>query len=268
MDVKGRTAVVTGGSGGIGEQIASELAAAGATVAVVARSADKLAAVAERIGGHALTADLTDQADVDGLVARCIDTLGHVDIWVNNAGVETYEAFVRVPRDDIRGLARLNFEAPMMLTRDVLPHMLERGGGHVVQLSSIAGAIPFPALAAYSGSKAGLTNFTETLRIELAGTAVGLTVVAPGPVDTPMWDRLDTGEGYVAPALKRFRQLLFLPKIDPRKLARRTVAAIEKDKRFVRMPARFGMYHWLNNAPRRMVETSLIGVKMEDLSNG
>ncbi len=268
MEVKGRTAVVTGGSGGIGEQIATALADAGATVAVVARSADKLTAVAERIDGHAIIADLTDDEDLDGLVEGCISTLGHVDIWVNNAGVETYQAFVRVPRDNIRQLARLNFEVPLMLTRDVLPHMLERGGGHIVQISSLAGAVGFPAMAAYCGSKAGLTNFTETVRLEMAKTNVGFTVVAPGPVDGDMWHRITAEGKYAQPALDRFRRLRFLPTIDARKLAKRTVSAIEKDKRFVRMPARFSMYHWLNNAPRRMIEASLLGVETEDLSNG
>lgn len=270
MDVNDKHVVVTGGSGGIGEAIATEFAAQGAKVAVVARSADKLEAVAGKIGGHAIVADLMVQADVDSLVDRCLEVLGHIDVWVNNAGMETSEAFAEVDRDHVRGLARLNFEAPLMLSRDVLPHMIERGVGHIVQLSSVAGAISFPGLAAYAGSKAGLTNFTETLRIELKSTPIGLTVVAPGPVSTPMWDRLETGdtEDYATPALKRFSQLLFLPKISPEKVAKATVKAVAKGRRHVRIPARFNHYHMFNNAPRRMVEMALTGVRLRAPGSG
>lgn len=262
MELQNKNVVVTGASQGIGEKIAEAFAARGSNVMVVARSADKLAVIANRIGGHYLTADLSTAEGVDGVVDRCIETLGHIDVWVNNAGVETTDSFVSTDRNDIRFLARLNFEAPMMLTHDVINHMLERGSGHVVQMSSVAGAIPFPGLTAYAGTKAGLTNFTESLRLELSNTNIDLTIVAPGPVDTAMWDRLDTGEGYGEPALRRFRQMQFLPKIEPAKVATATVDAVAKGKRYVRLPARYGMYHMLNNAPRRIVEAAMTGVKL------
>ena len=168
MDLQNKNVVITGASMGIGEKMADAFTTAGATVLVIARSTGKLQAVADRNGGHALTADLSTAEGVDGLVQRCVDTLGHIDVWVNNAGVETTDAFVLSDRNQLRDLARLNFEAPLLLSHDVINHMLGRGQGHVVQLSSIAGAIPFPGLAAYAGSKAGLTNFTESLRLELA----------------------------------------------------------------------------------------------------
>jgi len=268
MDLHQKNVVITGASKGIGEQMAQAFAAAGATVLVVARSADKLAEVAERIGGHALTADLTAAEDLDGLVDRCIDTLGHIDVWVNNAGMETTDAFVSTDRAMVRDVARLNFEAPMMLTHDVVNHMLVRGSGHVVQISSVAGSIPFPGLTAYAGTKAGLTHFTESLRLELATSNVKFTVVAPGPVDTEMWDRLDTADAYQADALTRFRQLQFLPKVSPAKIAEATVDAVKKNKRFVRLPARYGAYHMMNNAPRRLVEGALTGVTLPVAAGG
>lgn len=262
MELTGKHVVVTGGSQGIGEALADSFAAAGATVLVVARSTDRLETIAGRIGGKFVTADLGDADTVDGLFERCVEVLGHVDVFVNNAGIETSEAFVDVPPDELRAVARLNYEAPLVLTRAAVAHMLERGSGHVVQMSSVAGAIPFPGLAAYAGTKAGLTNFTETLRLELKGRNVGLTVVAPGPVDTEMWDRLETDDGYARPALRRFAQLQFLPKLDPVTIAEATVRAVERDRAHVRMPARFGMYHVLNNAPRRLVQGALVGVKL------
>ena len=139
------------------------------------RRVDKLAAIAERIGGEWIAVDLGDPAQVDGFAAACVAKLGRVDVLVNNAGVETTDAFVAVDRDRLRAVARLNYEATMLLTRDFLTPMLARGTGHIVQMSSLAGAIPFPGLAVYAGTKAGLTNFTETLRLELRRTGVGLT---------------------------------------------------------------------------------------------
>ncbi len=264
MELANVNVVITGGSRGIGSHLARSFTEAGSNVCLVARSAEKLAAVAEPLGARFLVADLTDRDDVDGLVARCSDEIGRIDVWVNNAGIETSEAFVDVDRDELRTLCRLNFEAPVLLTRDVLGQMLVRGSGHIVQMSSLAGAIPFPGLTAYAGTKAGLTNFSESLRLELAGTGVGVTVVSPGPVDTDMWDRVeaDDAPGYAQPALDRFRMMGFLPKIDPADLADDIVAAVAANERFVRPAARFAGYHLLSNAPRRMVELALTGVRL------
>lgn len=263
MQLKGARVVVTGASQGIGREVCRELVGRGAEVLGVARSADKLKTLSDELGCQHLVADLTDADQLDSLVTRSTAALGGIDVWVNNAGIETSAAFAETPRDEIRQLARLNFEAVLLLTRDVLPGMLERQNGHIVQLSSVAATIPFPGLTAYAGSKAGITNFTESLRIELSATPIGLTVVAPGPVDTEMWDRLDySSDSYAAPALKRFRQLGFLPKLDPGKLAAKIVDAVADDKRFVRAPRRYSAYHALNNAPRRLVEVALTGVNL------
>ncbi len=253
MELEGKRVVVTGGSDGIGAALAATFAERGAHVMVVARTEHKLRAVADRFVGDYLVADLTDAGTVDGLVGRCLDRLGHIDVWVNNAGVETSRSFAAMSRDDIRALARLNIEAPFLLTRDVLDHMLPRGSGHIVQLSSIAGAVPFPGLSAYAGSKAALTHFTESLRLELKGTGVGLTVVAPGPVAGDMWDRLENDDNdFAMVGLRRFKHLGFLPKLDVGKVVDATVAAVEHERRFVRMPRRYLAYHLLSNAPRRI----------------
>ncbi len=262
MDLDGKNVVITGGSAGIGAVMAEAFADQGARVLVAARSEDKLQAVAGRIVGDYIVADLTNADDVDSFVGKCLDTLGHIDVFVNNAGVETSESFATTPRDELRTVARLNFEATLLLTRDVLPHMLERRSGHIVQLASVAGAIPFPGLAAYAGTKAGITNFTETLRLEIKGTGVGLTVVSPGPTQTEMWDRLDSNDRpFAEVGLKRFKRLGFLPKLTPEMIADATVDAVQKGKRFVRLPKRYGVYHLLANAPRRLVEVALLGTK-------
>lgn len=264
MIVEGRRVVITGGSRGIGAALAREFAGAGADVVVVARPSADLDEVAAEVGGRALAADLTDPDQVDRLVDRCREVLGEIDVFVNNAGVETTDAFGHLAVDELRTVARLNFEAPLLLTRAVLPSMLERGDGHIVNVSSLAGAIAWPGLAAYCGTKAGVTNFTETLRMELARSGIGLTVVAPGPVATEMWARLESGRGsYVAPALERFRQMRFLPKLDPAGVAVQIVDAVQDDKPHVRPARRFGAYHVLNNLPRRMVQVALTGVRLD-----
>ena len=262
MELSGRKVVVTGGSQGIGAALAAEFAERGAHVLVAARSEEKLRAVAAPLVGDHLVVDLTDQGEVDAFVGRCLDVLGEVDVFVNNAGLETSTSFATTDRDELRAVARLNFEATVLLTYDVLDHMLDRGTGHIVQMASVAGAIPFPGLAAYAGTKAGITNFTETLRLELKGSDIGLTVVSPGPTDTDMWDRLENDDRpFAAVGLDRFRRLGFLPKLSPEKVARATADAVEGSRRFVRLPRRYDGYHLLSNSPRRLVEGALIGTR-------
>ncbi|MCC6436807.1 MAG: SDR family NAD(P)-dependent oxidoreductase, partial [Acidimicrobiales bacterium] len=182
-------------------------------------------------------------------------------MWVNNAGTETADAFVHVDRPQLRNLARLNFEAPILLTRDLLPHLLARNEGHIVMLSSLAGTIPFPGLTAYAGTKAGLTHFSESLRLELKDHAIGITVVAPGAVANEMWERVDHDESWARPAIRRFARLGYLPKIDQVALAEQIVDAVERDKRHVRPKHRYQGHHLLSNAPRRLVELALTGVR-------
>lgn len=264
MDLAGKHVVITGASQGVGAALARSFAGHGARVLLVARSTDKLAALAQELGAMYLVADLADPAQVDALAPAAIDKLGHVDVLVNNAGVDTAGPFNQVDRDALRQLARVNFEAPMLLTRDFVAHMLPRGIGHIVQLSSVAGTIPFVGQAAYSGSKAGLTNLTETIRLELASTPIGFTVVAPGPIATNMFARIDSGQNmFMAPVIRRFRQVMFLPTVRAERIAEATCHAVQRNRRFVRIPARYTPFYWLNIAPRRMVELTLAGVRLK-----
>jgi NAD(P)-dependent dehydrogenase (short-subunit alcohol dehydrogenase family) len=139
VNLQGRNVVVTGASQGIGERLAHEFTTAGAHVLVAARSEDRLAAIARSHNGSFITVDLTDPVQVDGFVQQCLDRLGHIDVWVNNAGVDTSAAFTELDHATIRNVVRLNVEATMILTRDVARHMLRRGSGHIVQVSSVAG---------------------------------------------------------------------------------------------------------------------------------
>ncbi len=262
MKVSGANVLVTGGSRGIGAALATEFAAKGASVCVVARSADALARVASDIEGTAIAADLLDPAQVDGLAARVADEFGEVDILVNNAGLDAPGAFLAVDPADLRDVVRVNLEASIMLTRAFLPGMVERNRGHLVYVSSLAGTAGFPSLATYCATKAGLNNFAAAMRLELNTTDIATTLVAPGPVDTEMWDGLERDD-YNTDLLKRLRLLQTIPKTTPAKVARRAVAAVEADRRHVRHPRRLSVNFWLGESPRRLTELLLTGVKFD-----
>jgi short-subunit dehydrogenase len=231
-------------------------------VSLVARSAEPLQALAAELNGQAFPADLLVPAEVDALVPRVEAHAGAIDVLVNNAGLENTRFLVQESADTIRSLARLNLEAPMVLTRAVLPGMLARGRGHLVFLSSLAGTAGFPGMSVYSGTKGGITNFAGAVRIELRDTAIGTTVVAPGPVDTEMWDHLEA-QPDLAPILHRLRTLQLIPKKSPELIAARTVAAVAAGRRHVRTPRRLSFAYWLGESPRRVADALLVGVPMD-----
>ncbi|MEM7274049.1 MAG: SDR family NAD(P)-dependent oxidoreductase [Actinomycetota bacterium] len=259
MDLNGAHVVITGASRGIGAAMAKAFAAAGANLSLAARSADGLASVADPIGGRVFPVDLLDQDQTEGLVERIEAEAGPIDVLVNNAGVEGTSLVHKVDVDMVRRIARLNLEAPMVLTRQVLPGMLERNRGHLVFTSSLAGTSGFPGLASYGATKAGISNYAAALRLELRDTEIGTTVVAPGPVDTDMWDDVEAA-GDIAPVLKRLRLFQLIPIRTPDYLAERTAAAVTGNHRHVRTPRRLNSNHWFREAPSRINEWLMTGV--------
>ena len=198
---------------------------------------------------------------LDALIRRIEAEAGPIDVLVNNAGLENTSWFVHDPADVQRAVIRLNLEAPVLLTRAVLPGMLRRGRGSLVYVSSLAGSASFPGLSVYGATKAGLNNLAGALRQELKGADIGITLVQPGPTDTQMWDHLEDQAEY-GPMLQRLRRLQLIPKKSPELIARRTVKAVAKGRRHVRTPRRLSLTFWLNEAPRRISEGLLAGVPM------
>jgi short-subunit dehydrogenase len=243
--------------------MARRFAAAGATVSLVARSAGPLASLAIELKGHSFVVDLLDRGAVDGLVPTVEAAVGPIDVLVNNAGLENSQFFVDETAAHVRNVVALNLEVPMVLTRAVLPGMVQRGRGHLVFLSSLAGTAGFPGMAIYSGTKGGVNNFVSALRMELSDTPVRTTLVAPGPVDTDMWDTLET-KPHLQPIVDRMNRLHLIPKKSPDLIARRTVAAVVADRRHVRTPRRLAATYWLGESPRRIAELLLTGVPMKD----
>lgn len=259
MELENAHVLVTGGSRGIGAALAKEFARAGATVSLTARTTDAIEELAGELGGRAFSADLLDPAAVDGLIADVEDAAGPIDVLVNNAGLEGHAWFHESDTETNRRIIHLNLEAPIVLTRNVLPGMIERGRGHLVFISSVAGTGGFPGATVYGATKAGLTNFVAALRIELAGSGVNTTVVAPGPVDTDMWDAIENDRA-LEPALDRLRLLHLFPTKSPEMLAKRSIRAVQADRRHVRVPRRLALNHWLREAPTRLNELVISGV--------
>jgi uncharacterized protein len=260
MDLDGRRVLVTGASRGIGEALARRFATAGASVALVARNGDAIRALAVELGGTAHPTDLTDREQVRSLVARVEDEAGPVDVLVNNAGVDRAGWIASQGADDLEDLFRLNLITPTELCRQAIPGMVDRGRGHIVNISSSAGVGAFPGLAAYSASKAGLTHLTAGLRADLKGLDVGTTVVELGPVPTDMLDHVESYE----PSARSFRRgyrLGILADVSRETVADRVVEAVEKGRRHVRLPRRLMGFSLLTEAPRRVTELLLTGVR-------
>lgn len=184
-DLRGCNAIVTGASRGIGVPIALTLADHGVNVALAARSTeglDKVRASAEEKGVRAVSipTDVADRAQLDVLVERAESELGPTDILVNNAGIEATFPYDEYPPEAITKLIEVNVVAPMLLTRKVLPGMLERERGHIVHIASLAGKGGFPLQAPYAASKAALIQFNHSLRSELIDSPVDSSVICPG----------------------------------------------------------------------------------------
>jgi NAD(P)-dependent dehydrogenase (short-subunit alcohol dehydrogenase family) len=183
FDLNGRVAVVTGASSGLGEAVARTLAGAGAAVAVVARRAERLTALAEDIGGAPVAADLCDAASLDAVVPRVIDALGPPTVLVNAAGgIAAVVAAEDETADGIRRTLELNLVAPFRLSQAVFPHMRAAGGGAIVHISSISGRVGIPGIpqASYAASKGGLSGLTTELAVQWARYGVRVNTVAPG----------------------------------------------------------------------------------------
>ena len=189
-----KTAVVTGASKGIGLAIARALAADGFRVAMLARSADALAARAREIGERAvpISCDVTDDRALDAATARVAEAFGGPPgVLVNNAGFFSLATVDATSIEDFRAALEVNLVAPFRFVRAFLAPMCERGSGHVVSIGSISDRVAFPENAAYSSSKFGQRGLHEVLRAELKGSGVRATLISPAAVDTPLWDAVD-----------------------------------------------------------------------------
>ena len=193
MQPVGSVVLVTGASSGIGAALARMLAEQGATVGIVARREDRLADVLADCRRHAPESRMWvfDLADVDGserLVLDAWDAFGHLDAIVHNAGIPKRRHATELTYDEVDHVMRVNFLSPARMTIAVLPRMLERGAGVIVNVSSVAGRLGNANESAYSASKFALCGWSEALAVDLWDTPVRIKLVNPGPIDTEIWD--------------------------------------------------------------------------------
>jgi len=226
MELRGAIGILTGASRGLGVYIAEALTRQGVALALAARSEEDLKETqtrVERLGGRAISVptDVGKVSDLRSLVDTTERELGPVDLLVNNAGVERYSLYQEIEPEVIEKTLRVNLWAPEVLTRFVLPGMVERRRGHIVNIASVAGKTAVPYNAVYSSSKHGLVGFSWSLREEVKPYGVGVSVVCPGFVsDAGMFHHWSKGDK--PPSVSQA--------VSPEKVSAAVVRAIGSDK--------------------------------------
>ena len=192
FDLTGKSALVTGASGGIGGAIARALHTAGATVGLSGTRQEPLEALAAALGAraHVLPCNLSDPDSVDALPKQAIEAMGAVDILVNNAGITRDQVFMRMSDDDWQAVLDVNLTATMRLCRGVMRPMMKARWGRIVNISSIVGATGNPGQANYAASKAGMVGMTKSIAYEVASRGITANCIAPGFIATAMTDKL------------------------------------------------------------------------------
>jgi 3-oxoacyl-[acyl-carrier protein] reductase len=193
FDLTGKTALVTGASGGIGNAIAHALHAQGATVAISGTRREVLEALAAELGSrvHVLPCNLADKEDVETLVPRCDAAMGQLDILVNNAGITRDNVFVRLKDEDWDQVIAVDLTAGFRLTRAAVRGMMRRRYGRIISVTSVVGLIGNPGQGNYAAAKAGMTGMTKSLAHEVASRNVTVNCVAPGIIETAMTGSLN-----------------------------------------------------------------------------
>lgn len=193
MKIEGSTILVTGASSGIGAELAPQLAERGATVGIVARRRDRLEEVLDRCRAHApesrlWAADLGDLDRAEQVALEAWEAFGHLDCLVNNAAIGKRKHLRTLTVDDLETTMRVNFSSPIRMAMAVLPRMLERGAGVVVNVSSMGGRLGIAHEAAYCAAKFAMCGWSEAAQMDLGGSGVSIKLVLPGPIETEIWE--------------------------------------------------------------------------------
>jgi len=224
MEIKGKNVLLTGAAGGMGSLLAKALHERGATLALVDANAETLKEVAGSMEHtHAITGDLSTAEGCVAIAEAAKDVLGEIDILINLAGLMSFRCFEDEDTEMMEQIIQVNLLGAMRLTRNILPGMLKRDAGRIVNVGSVFGSIGFAYFTAYSASKFGLRGFSEALRREVYDTRVKVMYVAPRAVKTP----LNTGR------IMRMGKATKMNMDTPERVVKRTLNALDNDRKEV-----------------------------------
>ncbi|HXZ88953.1 MAG TPA: SDR family oxidoreductase [Candidatus Binataceae bacterium] len=195
LGLKGKVALVTGGSKGLGRAIAEELAKEGADISICARGKQDLEKAVEALRGygvrvHAVTADVANAADTAKVIDSTIRELGRIDILVNNAGDAWLTHALNTTDEEWRYCLEVNLMSAVRFTRAVAPHMRKQGGGRIINLSTVSAHTPLQTMDDYSSAKAGILAFSKSVAFELAPDNILVNCVCPALIHSPLWEKI------------------------------------------------------------------------------
>jgi short-subunit dehydrogenase len=253
MNLESQRILITGAGGGIGQELCAQLAERKAKLCLVDRNQDTSERMTQALKNFpvdflTVQADITRGEDRERAINKMTQAWGGIDMLINLAGIMDFARFDEEDPGIIQRILQVNVEAPLQLTRQVLPAMIERGHGRIVNVGSMFGSIAFPCFAAYSASKFAMRGFSQALRRELSGSGVGVTYIAPRAVKTP----------FNPPVLHRMAELGMMHMDDPQWVAKKIVLAIEKrkDETYLGFPE--NMFARINALFPRIVDSAIV----------
>lgn len=241
MELAGKLALVTGASSGIGAATARVLAAEGAHVLLLARDEQRLQHVVEQVraqGGaaHAFVVNMSSPDAIASVAQTLTCTHGPPDILVNNAGAGRWLPILATSAEEARQMMAVPYLAAFNITRELLPGMLARGSGHIVNVTSVAARLAWPGAVAYAAARSAMEGFTNALRADLHGSPIGVTLAMFGTVESPYWEH-NPGSRERLP-----RRAASMPVLSPDRAAALIATGIERERRTIVAP---GVYVWL-----------------------
>jgi short-subunit dehydrogenase len=256
MKTDGSLAIVTGASSGIGEATARALAARGSHVLLLARNQARLNLVASDIRGQGGKADVypLDLSDADSIssTARQLTAAhGSPHILINNAGAGRWLPILETTAEDAAQMMAVPYLAAFNLTRELLPLMLARRSGHIVNVTSVAARLVWPGATAYIAARTAMEGFTKALRADLYGSGIGVTLAIFGPVETPYWEH-NPGSRERLP-----KRAAMVPVLSPQQVASTIVTAIDRGSRAIVSPRLYRLLFFLNSLFPAQIEASM-----------